>query len=197
MIRDALALDPMISIRALQKTVVYNTKRPIGDKYLMRLLGKIRGEVLAQADRQQMSERITELRERFRVLRKELYKIIYWEARYFPELGIQRPTNQERMNAMRSVAQMDVALIKTEADLGAFRKKGSPIEEIINDPGLPSELHEQFIGIFRQWKFSQPEDNGKEPGMEMSIVTNPKSRDGAPPSTVRARSQDYPVKVPN
>lgn len=169
-IRDSLALDPLISIRNLKKTVEYNTKHPIGDKYLMRLLGKIRGEVVAQANRQELGERMTEVKERFRVLQKELQRIIYWEMRYFPEFGIQRPSTRERMNAIKTLAQMDLALLKTELDVGMFRKKQNEIEELLNNPALPSELHEQIIGVFRQWKFSKPEPAEAKTTPQMAII---------------------------
>jgi hypothetical protein len=171
-IRDNLALDPLISIRNLKKAVEYNTHRPIGDKYLMRLLGKIRGEVIVRADRQKLTERLTEVKERFRVLRMELYRIVYWEMRYFPEFGIQRPTNQERMNAVKTLAQMDLALLKTELDVGEFRKKQNDIEALLNDPALPSELHEQIIGVFRQWKFSKPEQGEVKEATEIATTKN-------------------------
>ncbi len=171
-IRDNLALNPLISIRNLQKVVEYNTHRPIGDKYLMRLLGKIRGEVIAQADRQGVAERLTEVKERFRVLRKELLRIVYWEMRYFPEYGIERPSSRDRMNAIKTIAQMDLALLKTELDTGMFSKKQNDIEALLNDPALPSELHEQIVGVFRQWRFSRPERTEAKTAPQMAIVKN-------------------------
>ena len=113
-IRDNLALDPLISIRNLKKAVEYNMHSGRLGQVRCGCSARYAGEVIVRADRQKLTERLTEVKERFRVLRMELYRIVYWEMRYFPEFGIQRPTNQERMNAVKTLAQMDLALLKTE-----------------------------------------------------------------------------------
>jgi hypothetical protein len=151
-IRDALALDPLITIRRLQKIVERTTRHSISDKYLMRLLQKVRREIVIQSDRKQVSVRLTEVRERYATLQKQLYRIIYWTPENFPKYGIRRPKASERINAARTVAQMDLALLKAELDVGAFEDRRAALAEMLREGLLPQELHEQIVGVFRTWK---------------------------------------------
>lgn len=151
-VRDALALDPLITIRRLQKIIEHNTGRTISDKYLMRLLGKVRRQIIFESDRKKVSARIAEVRERYATLQKHLYHIIYWMPQYRPKYGIREPKVSERINAIRTVAQMDLELLKAELDVGAYENRQAALTEMLREGLLPQELQEQVVGVFRAWK---------------------------------------------
>jgi hypothetical protein len=123
MIRETAALDPRVSIRRLQAVIEQNTGHSISDKYVMKLLGKVRHEMIVQTDRGHLVDRCAEIRERNAALRKHLYRIIYWKPAHLRDYGIERPTSNERVHAIKTVAQMDLALMKTELYVGLFEDK--------------------------------------------------------------------------
>ena len=157
MIRDCMAVNPMVSIRGMQRIVEKNTGRSISDKYTSKLMHKIRRRAVIQSDRKKMNERLAEVRERYRVLVQDLSRIIYWEREYLKDYGLRSPKLNERLAAMKLQAQLELALFKAELDAGMFENKQMAINEMLQQGVLPTELREQVIGVFRSWKF-QPVD---------------------------------------
>jgi len=118
----------------------------------MRLLHKVRREIVIQSDRKSVSARLSEIRERYAALKKQLLLIAYWVPMNFPNYGIPRPKASERINAIRTIAQMDLALLKAEMDVGMHEDRRTALEEMLQEGLLPMELHEQIVGVFRTWK---------------------------------------------
>ncbi len=152
MVRDAIGLDPLITIRNLQNIVEYNTKRRISDKYIMRLMHKVQREAVVQSDRTKITERIAGVRLKFEALQKRLTLIAYWNPLYITRHGIHKPKQSEQIQAIKTIAQMDLALLKAEMDVGLFEDKRVALEEMLREGMLPQELHEKIIGVFRTWK---------------------------------------------
>lgn len=149
MIRDALALDPLITIRRLQVMVRNNARRTISDKYLMSLLKKVRREIVIQADRKKLTDRLAEIRERHATLRKQLLRIAYWSPIGSADHGITRPKASEQISAIKAIVQIDLDLLKAELDVGIYEDRRTALEEMLREGLLPQELHEQVIGVFR------------------------------------------------
>lgn len=150
-IRDALALDPLITVRRLQVMVRSNARRSISDKYLMRLMHKVRREIVVQSDRKKLTDRLAEIRERHATLRKHLLRIAYWSPAS-ADHGITRPKASEQIKAIKTVVQMDLDLLQAELDVGLYEDRRLALEEMLREGLLPQELHEQVIGVFRTWK---------------------------------------------
>ncbi len=129
-IRDAIALDPLVSMRKLQKVIKENTGRSISDKYLSKLMKKIRTKTIVESDRKQLNERLAEVRERYRVLSENLMRTIYWDWTSMQKCGIQKPKEKERQSAIKLLAQMELALLKAELDVGAFEDQQLSIRNI-------------------------------------------------------------------
>jgi len=129
-IRDAIALDPLVSMRKLQLVIQEKTGRYISDKYLAKLMRKIRTKTIFESDRKQLNERLTEVRERYRVLSENLLRTIYWDWTSLEKCGIQKPTEKERQSAIKLLAQMELALFKMELDVGAFENQQLSIRSI-------------------------------------------------------------------
>jgi len=142
-IRDSIALNPLISIRKLQDAVEEKTGRSISDKYLTKLVHKIRIRAVIESDRKKLNESLAQVRERYRVLSENLLRTIYWNYESLELCGISKPKEKERQSAIRLLAQMDLALLKTELEVGAFQK-----QEL---GGSQTEIREQIIGVSRSW----------------------------------------------
>jgi len=151
-IRNAIAVNPLVSIRGMQEIVEHNTGRSISDKYTSKLMRKIRRQAIIQSDQKQMNERLAEIRERFRVLTDDLFRTIYWKPDFLEQYGLSYPSFKQRLAAMKLLAQLELALFHAELDAGMFENKQIAIEEMLRQGVLPTELREQVIGVFRTWK---------------------------------------------
>jgi len=156
-IRNAIALNPLVSIRKMQELVEHNTGRSISDKYTTKLMWKIRRQAVVYSDRKKMNERLAEVRERYRVLMQDLCRTIYWKPEYLNDYGLQYPNFKERLAAMRLLAQLELALFKAELAAGVFENQQVAIEEMLRQGVLPTELREQVVGVFRTWKLGHTE----------------------------------------
>lgn len=158
-IRNVIALNPLVSIRKMQELVDHNTGHLISDKYLARLMQKIRRQAIIESDRKKITERLAEVRERYRVLIEDLARTIYWKPEFLNQYGTQLPSNKERIMAMKLLAQMELALFKVELDVGTFENKQLALNEMLKQGILPTELHEQVVGVFRSWRFDPEKRN--------------------------------------
>lgn len=161
-IRDALALNPLVSIRGIQDHVKYRTDRTISDKYVSKLLYKVRREVVVQSDRTALRARLVEVKERYRMLIEQLYCIVFWPIPYsdrsdnsYISHSMRMPSAAERTAAVKTIAQMEMALMKAELDIGLFEDRRTAIEDMLREGLLPPELHEEVILVFRRWKTRQ------------------------------------------
>jgi len=151
-IRNGIALNPLVSIRKMQELVEHNTGRSISDKYVSKLMYKVRKGAVIESDRKKLNIRLTEVRERYRVLMDYLTKVVYWKYDFYTDYGIAEPEQKEKLCAIKLLAQMELALFKAELDAGMFQNRQLAIEEMLKQGVLPNELHEQIIGVFRTWK---------------------------------------------
>jgi hypothetical protein len=77
-IRDARAIDPLITVTDLQATLEKKLNRTLSRKYITRIAGKVARQSLIEADRTQIEERLAQTREGYRLIRERLLKIVYW-----------------------------------------------------------------------------------------------------------------------
>lgn len=144
-IRNAMAINPFVTIRAMQGMVEKNTGRSISDKYVSKLMYKIRRQAVVQSDRTLMNERLAQLRERNRVLLEDLYRIIYWRHDYLNLYGVEMPKCKDKIAAMRLVAQLDAALFRTELLAGAFESQNGATVELKEHIGFSRTVRLQPI----------------------------------------------------
>jgi hypothetical protein len=122
-IRDILAINPLVTIRSMQTMMEKRTGHSIGDKYLSKLMQKIRREAIIRSDVKRIDERLTEVRERNRVHIEHLERVVYWSPEYRRQYGIHEPQLREKLAAIKLVSYLDIALLKAELMLGLFENK--------------------------------------------------------------------------
>ena len=93
-VRDELALNPLITVRQLQRSMPLRNGRMISDKYLMRLLHKVRREIVFQSDRRKVSARLTEVSERYATLKRN--------ACFSSHIGDQNTTRTTKLTDQKS-----------------------------------------------------------------------------------------------
>lgn len=170
-IRDAIAANPLVTIRRMQEIVEQNTGRAISDKYVARLMHKIRRQAVIQSDRKKMNERLAEVRERYRLLMDDLMRTVYWKPEFLEMYALQPPSFKERLAAMKLLAQMELALFRAELDAGLFENRQTAIYEMLQQGVLPTELREQVIGAFRTWKLTPVQEEGAT-SSNLSVMPN-------------------------
>ena len=132
----------------------HNTGRSISDKYVAKLMLKVRRQAVVQSDRKKMNERLAEVRERYRLLMEDLGRTIYWQPDFLQKYRLHCPSFKERLAAMKLLAQLEIALFKAELDAGMFENRQLALEEMLRQGVLPVELREQVVGVFKSWNSS-------------------------------------------
>src|SRR6266446_158183 len=120
-IRDARALDPLISVSALEQRLEKKFNRGFSYRYIAKLADKVARQALVEADRTKIEERLAFTRENYRIVRERLMRIVCW----CPEYGGKQPWHSEVTEAGKAIVGMDLAILKAEIDNGLYRK---PIE---------------------------------------------------------------------
>jgi hypothetical protein len=147
-IRDAVALDPVAGIHQLTDTLSKRLNHSFDPRYIKKLRDKVVRQNLVEIDRIKIEERMNFTRENYRMVREELLKIMYWTPQN-ALTGMPKPLARDRVEAAKSVAMLDLALLKAEIECGLYKK---PIEtlakEIHYDP-LPDDVR---IVVIKSWR---------------------------------------------
>ena len=145
-IRDAMAIDPLISLMNIQKSLEKKLNRTISIVYIMRLVKKIGTELLVDLDRESVEKRVSQMRESNRIIREGLLKIEFPGDGGYVE-------NKDKIRALETIAKIDHSMAKIEMEFGIFSKK--TIEKT-ND-GFDDEKLEGIIKAFENWGVSPPQ----------------------------------------
>ena len=151
-IRDAVALHPMISLRELQQ-VLSSRKIRIGNlNSLSKLRKEITEDALSEVDEKAMNEKIALVKERNRVITEKLFRIAFWDSDR-AEPGTRPPSYSEQIAAMTTIVKMDIAIFRAELDFGMFKKKPLTKEEIrkLRNKPLSSEHRKDIERAMRNF----------------------------------------------
>lgn len=150
-IRDAIALEPLIDTRSLTLVVSKRVRRDVSRNYVMKLLRKVRGEMKYEMDNVDVVKRITEIRDRFRLLSHELARIAFWQPGSTP--GDRGPSMREKTTAINSLVKLDQTLLAIEMDAGIYRRH---LGEIETTHGLSEEGQRLSDNLRALWSKTTP-----------------------------------------
>ena len=105
-IRDARAIDPLVSVVDLQEHLEEKFNRTFSRKYIAKLAFKVERQALQEADRTKIEQRMQFTRENYRMMRERLLKILYWK----PEDGGKPPADRDVNEAAKNIVMMDLAI---------------------------------------------------------------------------------------
>lgn len=148
-VRDTLAIDPLISERALQEIVIQKINHPIDRAYLRKLIRKVNGEVAIVADREKVETRIAQLRENNRLLREALLKIAYPT----PQMLVK---HSDQLRAIEIIAKIEHTQAKLEMDFGLFTRHLGQIDIDHRMHPLDDLTRANIIGAFGSWNIIMP-----------------------------------------
>lgn len=118
-IRDAMAINPLITLSGLQQVTEKKAGRALSRDYIIKLQRKVRGEVQIRPDRERYEKRLAEVREKNRIIIDELFRIA------FPDPNTpahDKPGVIDRRKALETIARIIREEVKLEMDLGLFTK---------------------------------------------------------------------------
>jgi hypothetical protein len=143
-IRDARALDPLISISALEQHLEKKFNRGFSYRYIAKLADKIARQTLMEADRTKIEERLAFTRENYRIIREQLMKIVCWQ----PDYRGKKPWHSEVTEAGKAIVAMDLAILKAEIDNGLYKRPLEVIAREIRYDPLPDEIRTVIIAAW-------------------------------------------------
>jgi len=165
-IRDQIAINPIISIRKIQTALFDGGFKTYQDKlldwyYVAKLVRKIQNENIATLKFQDKAARLVILREKYRVISEKLFKVLFYDT--FPsDLGTPVPTYQEQIAAANMIMRWELAVFYAEVDAGVFNKDVQETDEQRRNKPLPPEIRASIHRAMTNWGLIPKEENNEE-----------------------------------
>ncbi len=154
-IRDIAVIDPIISTRKLQDALYekgYKTSNntPLDWRYIHKLRTKVHRQVIEEADREKVTNRVSELKEKYRVLSERLIRIAFYSDDLRKE-GMPPPSIKDQIGAINTILRYDLALFNAQLDAGIFERHLGTLEIEQRNRPLPPELKALMLKAFVNW----------------------------------------------
>jgi hypothetical protein len=160
-VKNAVTMDPMISLRELQAVLLQKGIKIGNLNSLARIRKELTKDAIEEMDRTQVIKRYADMEERMRVLRTELFKIIYPDGKS----GVY-PSYSEQISAMKTLVESDIKLFRAGLDMGIYRKdmekgkKHTKEEELaMRNKPLPPEAKEMIKRAMQNWGMIDEDGN--------------------------------------
>jgi hypothetical protein len=154
-IRDAIVIDPLISVSKLQNALsdkgfhsALNT--PLHWHYVAKLREKIHRQSIENVDKQKVSHRVAEMKERYRLVFERLIRIAFYSDDFKKE-GIPPPSYRDQISALREISRLDISIFGAELDAGLFERHIGTLEVEQRNRPLPPEMKVVMLKAFVNW----------------------------------------------
>lgn len=165
-IRDAVAVDPLLSVDRLRDALFDKgfktaTNNPLDWEYVARLRKKIHRTAVETVRRQDVAERINEFKEKNRLVFDRLMRIAYYTDDLKKD-GLPPPSYKDQIAALTAIVRLESMVFNAEFDAGIFERHIGTLEVEKRFKPLPPDLKMQMMIAFRNWGIIPPEeiDNG-------------------------------------
>ncbi len=157
-IRDALAIDPLISMRSLHDVVEKKINAPIDRIYMTKLVKRVLREIEVRPETETIENRIAQLRESNRIVREGLLKIAYPGATSYVK-------DSDKLRALELIGRMDNMQAKLEMDFGLYTRKLGEIDinHGTNIYRPDDDVYKTMVKAFENWGIAPPEMRKIEP----------------------------------
>lgn len=154
-IRDAIVIDPLISVQRLQDALFEKGFRTSSNgaldwHYVAKMRDKVHRQSVENVDHQRVNERVAEMKERYRLVFERLIRIAFYSDELKKE-GVQPPSFRDQISALREISRLDVAIFGAELDAGIFERHIGTLEIEKRNKPLPPELKAQMLKAFTNW----------------------------------------------
>jgi len=163
-IRDFIILDPSVSIPRLGKYLKekkgFETYKgnELDEKYLTKLLKKVRKEQIDRVDKTKLIGRVSELKERYRLTYEKLIKIAFY-TKEMMEAGMFPPSYKDQIDALKTINKMDLEIFQAEMDAGIFERHLGILEGELK---VSEEKRVLIMAAFKNFNFFTKQNDGGE-----------------------------------
>jgi hypothetical protein len=186
-VRDAMAIDPLISQRKMIEAVEKKLGRTVSFGYLQKLIKKVDREVAKSVDLVKVSSRLREMRETFRLSRENLIQTAYGYA----PVGMAKPTHTERISAWRTIGLLEKILLDAEMDLGLFERNIGTVK--VEHQIVDGSREQQMIKAIESWTLNPPQPRKIEV-MDAVVVESSKVSGDIQNNTPEERNSPFTPK---
>lgn len=154
-IRDALAVDPLLTLSALVEHLNEKFEHSFDPRYIKRLSSKVLGHMRADLDRTGIEKRINSLKETHRIAREALLRIILWQPNPDSPVAQRGPSAQAVAEAAKNIVMLDIAVLNAEVANGLY-KNLNEAAATLKYPTLPEEQRGSIVSTFQKWNILPP-----------------------------------------
>ena len=149
-VRNAIAVDPLVSSRALAKAVKEKTGLPVTKEYVLKQMKKARREAITEVESAKVVPEIAKISEHFRVMIDRLNKIV------FAEDGAHK--DSDIIAAAAQILKTQHDLFYMMLDAGIFKKPPVVVEHKVE---ITPEI-QQILDNAKNWGFTGAADHGPD-----------------------------------
>ena len=149
-IRDARAIDPLISISSLTAKLSETFNRSFDQRFIGKLAKKVMKEELVAVDRSKINDRIAQLRETHRLGRERLLRVLYWTPETEVLHGIRKPKAADNIQAAKNLVMLDITVLNAEVANGVYTNLDEAAAAH-KYPALPEEKRQVVVSAFEKW----------------------------------------------
>jgi hypothetical protein len=142
-IRDIKAIDPLTTNVALVDKLNVRFGHSSDPRYIKRLASKVDRALMVESDRAKIEERLTDIRENYRMVRQRLHDIICWNSDEHP--GERKPANKDVIEAAKNIVMLDLAVLSAEIANGLYKRPLDVIAKQFTYEPLPPEVRAVII----------------------------------------------------
>lgn len=180
-IRDSIAIDPLISVSRLQDVLFNKGFKSANNQvltwhYIAKLVRKINREAAERADRTKVTERLSQSKERYRLVFDRLMRIAFYTEDLKKE-GMPPPSYRDQISALNAIVRLDIAILNAEMDAGIFERHLGTLEVDKRNKPIPKELKDRIRQAMINW------------GMMPDDITKTNVDDNATTTAIMVRNQ--------
>lgn len=177
-IRDSIAIDPLISVLRLRDVLFDKgfrtaSNKPLDWDFVSKLVRKINREAVVRVDRQKVTERLSESKERYRLVFDRLMRIAFYTDDLKKE-GMLPPSYKDQISALNSIVRLDVAIFNAEMDAGLFERHLGTLDVEKRNKPIPKEVRDRIKQAMINWGMMPKETNGDTPTTTTAIILRDK-----------------------
>ena len=154
-IRDAMAIDPLMTQTALCEAVSKRLNHNFDRQYIGKLANKVMAQARAEIDHTSIAQRLTQSRETHRLAREKLIRILFWT----PEnaiAGMKPPLPTEYIMAAEALVKLDLAIFNMEVANGVYAKREEVVAKELRTVPLLPEVRRDIVNAMKAWGVKLP-----------------------------------------
>ncbi len=188
-IRDAVVIDPLITITELTGMIEKKFNHTFDPRYITKLAKKVSGEIIVRTDTQSIEKRVSYLRETIRILRAEAFRIAFPDPK-----DLDKPNHRTRLAALDFIAKLDHRQATLEMDFGIFQRHLGQVDANVRHTLVDDAEVAAIAETMKKWGIHPPEPRKIEAGEAKPVES--KETPHEPPKHEPAAAEPQPAPAP-